>query len=100
MVERLAPLFGSVDEDLERLFDAFLPDILRKPTRTQTSLHGHVLDKLPWRHRAIGYIAWLGATANGGICFRDHALSIPDLLELLFGRRLLTEHAGDARPHS
>src|SRR5918993_6139950 len=99
MVERLAPLFGSIDEDLERFFDAFLSDILCKPTWTQTSLHGNILDKLPWRHRAIGRVAKLGATANGGICFRDHAVSIPDRLELLFGQSLVGEHAGYTRAH-
>src|SRR5215207_11353870 len=99
MVERFTPLFGCIDEDLERLFDAFLPDILSKPSRTETSLHGHVLDKLLGRHRAVGRFAKLGATANSGTSFRDHAVSIPDRLELLFGSCLVREHAGDVGPH-
>ena len=89
-------MFGSIDEDLERLFDAFLPDVLRKPSRSETSLHRHVLDELTGRHGAIGRIAKRGATANGGTSFRDHATSIPDGLELLFGCCLVRQHAGDA----
>jgi hypothetical protein len=78
-------LLRGIDEDLQRLFDALLPDVLRKTARTQTSLNGYILDKLPGRHGAISRVAKLGAATNGGTCFRDHVVSIPDGLELLFG---------------
>ena len=97
VVERFAALFRRIDEDLERLFDAFLPDVLGKPSRAQAALHGHILDELPRRHGAIGRLRKLGATANGGTCFSDHAVSIAEELELLFAFLRVGEHAWECR---
>ena len=85
MVERFAALFGGIDEDLERLFDALLADILRQPSAdggfarpARLQRAGVALPRDPVERTKFG------ATANGGICLWDHALSIAEQVELLF----------------
>ena len=99
MIEGFAALFCSINEDLQRFLDAFLPDVLRKPSRTEAALHRHILDELPRGYGAIGRCANLGATANGGICFSNHAVSIAEQLELLFDFGVVRQHVGYAVSH-
>src|SRR5687767_11809229 len=100
MIKGFAPLFRSIDEDLERFFDALLPDVLPEPSRTQATLDRYILDELLRRYRTFRPL--LGkpkAAANGGICYWNHAGSIAERLELLFALLQIGDEVRDPVSH-